>query len=183
MKLLKIGPQDALDDLEPCFDGLIQFHCANTPGAPPWRLMKAQCWQESRFNPLAVSPTGPVGLFQFTKATWGDWSKPGEDRRDVFVATGAAVRYMVNLTDWAKRHSIAGEEVIRFALGAYNQGQGNVGKAMALAANQGADPAIWANVATMMVQVVGDKRAAEVINYVIAILVRWEKYEAEGVKS
>ena len=58
MKIIRIGPQDALPDLAPCFDGLLEFHCGNTPGGVPWRLMKAQCRQESAFNPLAVSPTG-----------------------------------------------------------------------------------------------------------------------------
>lgn len=35
-----------------------------------YKLLKAQCWQESRFNPYAVSPAGARGLCQFMGLTW-----------------------------------------------------------------------------------------------------------------
>lgn len=38
-----------------------------------WRLLKAQAWQESRFNPDAVSPVGAKGLSQFMDRTWLEW--------------------------------------------------------------------------------------------------------------
>lgn len=180
MKILPIGPQDALDALEPCFDGLIQHHVNNTPGAFPWLLMKAQCWQESRFNPLAVSPTGPVGLYQFTRPTWIEWSMPGDDRRDVFRATGAAVRYMARLGAWVRTNSVTGEQVPRFALACYNQGQGNVRKAMEMCAVQGADPLQWGNIPHCLLPIIGPNRTEEVVGYVNAITERWAKYQAEG---
>jgi len=39
------------------------------PLGTDWRLLKAQCYQESRLNPLAVSPVGAFGLCQFMPAT------------------------------------------------------------------------------------------------------------------
>lgn len=56
------------------------------PGIP-WRLLKAQYWQESRFDPMAVSPAGAKGFAQLMPGT----------ARDVFRAinAGAASPFMV----------------------------------------------------------------------------------------
>lgn len=176
MRVVRIDPQDALPDLAPCYDSILQFWCANTPGAPPWKLMKAQARQESAFNPLAKSPTGPVGLFQFTRLTWEQYS-PGDDRRDIFKASGAAVRMMRDLYSWAQTHGVSGEQIPRFALGAYNQGQGNVTKSMQWAATQGADPANWTNIPPGLASIIGPGRTAEVVNYVNQIMAFWNEYE------
>ena len=181
MKIVRIGPQDALPDLAPCFDGILQFWCANIPGAPPWKLMKAQARQESAFNPVAVSPTGPLGLFQFTKLTWAQYSQPGDDRRDVYRATGAAAKMMRDLYAWAQKHGAAGDQVPRFALGAYNQGMGNIGKAMQWAATQGASPTEWGNIPQALSPIIGPSRTAEVVNYVNQIMVFWNEYENPAV--
>ena len=182
MNKVSIGPQGDLSDLEPCYDGLLQYHCSNNAGAPSWLQMKAQCWQESRFNPLAVSPTGPIGLFQFTKVTWVEWSMPMDDRRDVFKAAGAAVRYMTKLTGWARQLGVVGEQVPRFALGAYNQGQGNLRKAMEMCAVQGADPLQWGNIPHCLMPLIGPMRTEEVVTYVNAVLDRMALYIAQGAK-
>ena len=180
MKPIHIGPQDALPDLQPCYDGLLQWHCANVNAAPPWMLMKAQMGQESRFNPLAVSPTGPVGLFQFTAATWGDYSQPGDDRRDIFKMTGAAVRYMRALVLWAVNHNVSGDDVYRFALGAYNAGQGNLLKAMKAAEKSGADPWLWGNIPSALLGIVKPAKIEEVTSYVNRNMEQWKAYEASA---
>lgn len=179
MNKVAIGPQTDLSDLENCFDALIRHHVLSTPGAAPWLLMKAQAWQESRFNPLAQSPTGPLGLFQFAKLTWSDWSMPLDDRRDVFLATGAAVRYMASLWKWAATNSVTGDQLPRFALAAYNQGMGNLRKAMEMCAIQGADPLQWGNIPHCLLPIIGPARTEEVVLYVSAIMERWAKYQAE----
>lgn len=180
MKELRIGPQDALPDLEPCFDSLIKFHCGNTPEAPPWRFVKAQMKQESAFNPVAVSPTGPVGLGQFTRLTW-EGRRPGKDRRDVFDMTGAMVEEMSHHILWARARGCAGPHVYRFALACYNAGAGNVTKAMQLAANQGAGPFEWGNIPHVMVDIVGAAKVAEVTDYVNKVMAYWASYENPGV--
>ena len=42
------------------------------PIGTDWRLLKAQCYQESRLDPFAVSPAGASGLCQFMPGTWRD---------------------------------------------------------------------------------------------------------------
>ena len=43
---------------------------------PP--LLAAQIYQESGFNPKAVSPTGAEGIAQFEPGTWPNWSSPAD---------------------------------------------------------------------------------------------------------
>lgn len=89
-------------------------------------LLRKVGWNESRFNPNAQSPTGPIGMYQFTKQTGRamglNISDDGsvDDRKDPKLATYAAARLLKQLTD--KYH---GDE-LKAAL-AYNQGEGNDG--------------------------------------------------------
>lgn len=182
MNKVSVGPQSDLSDLESCFDGVLKFHCYTTPGAPDWRQMKAQCWQESRFNPVAVSTTGPVGLFQFSAVTWAEWSMPGDDRRDAYLNAGAATRYMAKLTAWARQHGVAGDQVPRFALGAFNAGMGNLRQAMEAASKAGADPLQWGNIPHSILAIVGPAKTEEIVNYVNRILERLAFYISQGTK-
>ena len=40
-----------------------------------WKVLKAQALAASSLNPRAVSAAGAKGLFQFTDATWREWSE------------------------------------------------------------------------------------------------------------
>jgi len=81
-------------------------------------LLVAQAWQESRFNPNAVSPTGAAGLFQFMPATAAEY---GVDVHDVESSTRGAMKYMGALL---KRFGGSKEK----ALAAYDWGEGNVAR-------------------------------------------------------
>lgn len=81
---------------------------------------------ESRLDPFAFSPGGAVGLWQFIPATakrFGlkiDWWV--DERRDVVLATDAALNYLEEL------HDRFGDWLL--ALAAYNWGEGNVSRAL-----------------------------------------------------
>ena len=93
---------------------------AATDTGASYDLLRKVGWVESRFNNDAVSPTGPVGSYQFTKATGrgtGLTIGDGVDaRKDPKKAAYAAGRLLKQLTD--KYH---GDE-LKAAL-AYNQGE------------------------------------------------------------
>lgn len=168
--------------LEPCFDGLFQFHCANTPGAPPWLFLKAVAKQESMFSPWAVSGTGPVGLGQFALATW-QARRPGKDRLDVFEMTGAMAEEYASHFHWARQHGVSESQIPRFALGCYNAGIGNITRAMLAVSAENMDPLEWGNIPHTLVQIVGPMKVEEVVNYVNNIMEFWARYEHPSQES
>jgi len=55
-------------------------------------LLKAQAWQESRFDPLAVSPAGAKGIAQFMPETAAIWKL--EDPFDIDLAIAKSAQYL-----------------------------------------------------------------------------------------
>jgi cell wall-associated NlpC family hydrolase len=86
--------------------------------------LAAQLYQESAFDPKAVSPAGAEGIAQFMPGTWPNWSSPqdGDGKQDVFSpadAIPAAARYDCAL---ARQVSKLGGDQIDNMLAAYNAG-------------------------------------------------------------
>ncbi|MCU0695531.1 MAG: transporter substrate-binding domain-containing protein [Myxococcaceae bacterium] len=105
-----------------------------------WRLMSAQAWRESQFNPKATSFVGARGLFQVMPATGQEM---GFTRLyDADTGAHAGIKYMHWLL---KRYepSLPLNERVRFSLAAYNAGFGRVEDARRLAVLLGLDPDVW----------------------------------------
>lgn len=122
------------------YDGLIKRF--STQYGFDWRLMAAQAWRESRFDPKATSWVGAQGLFQVMPAT----GKEMGFTRLYEPATGthAGIKYMATLL---KRFdpALPLDERVRFSLAAYNAGYGRVEDARRLAVDLKLDPDVWAN--------------------------------------
>jgi cell wall-associated NlpC family hydrolase len=91
-------------------------------------LLAAQLYQESAFDPKAVSPAGAEGIAQFLPGTWTSWTsaKDGDGRQDIFSpadAIPAAARYDCAL---ARQVSKTAGDQIDNMLAAYNAGPGAV---------------------------------------------------------
>lgn len=111
------------------YDALIASACE--AHGVPYDLLHKQLFKESSFNPMAVSPTGPRGLGQFTRATGKAYGLLTDD--DFFDPTksiDAAARYMKDNLKLAR-----GDELK--ALLYYNQGAGKSGQAQAAAYDRG----------------------------------------------
>lgn len=98
-----------------------------------WRRVKAQLWQESRFDADAVSPVGARGIAQFMPPTWADVCSrmalpDGASPFEPKYAIPACAWYMDTLRrQWtAKRSDV---ELWRLTLATYNTGMGNMLKA------------------------------------------------------
>ena len=94
------------------------------------QLLAAQLYQESRFEPNAVSPAGARGIAQFMPETWQRWGRDldGDGSADPFdpqEAIDAQGRLMCHLIRLAERSSVPGSEQ-SLALAAYNAGWGAV---------------------------------------------------------
>ncbi len=115
------------------YDGLFQ-KAADNHGVS-YDLLRKLAFNESSFNPKAKSPTGPLGLMQFTKGTakglglnvtGGD----DDDRYNPELAVDAAARH---LSDLIRKYD--GDE-LKAAL-AYNQGEGRNGAPQVQAYDKG----------------------------------------------
>jgi membrane-bound lytic murein transglycosylase F len=105
-----------------------------------WRLMAAQAYQESLFNPEAQSWAGARGLFQILPSTGLELGF--EDLNDPDAGIQAGVRYMYEILGRLEPR-VPLKHRLRFALAAYNAGFGHLQDARRLAAEEGLDPDKW----------------------------------------
>jgi membrane-bound lytic murein transglycosylase F len=105
-----------------------------------WRLIMAVMYQESRFDPGAVSWAGARGLLQVMPRTAADLGFTELDRPEVGIHAG--VRYLAWLRDQFDPTRYA-EDRIWFALAAYNTGLGHVLDARRVARQLGWNDHRW----------------------------------------
>ena len=105
-----------------------------------WRLITAQMYQESKFDPEATSWVGARGLMQIMPLTGRELGFT--DLQDPEKNIHAGVKYMYQLFN-RFGPKISMDERMRFALAAYNVGYGHVLDARRLAREKGWDPDRW----------------------------------------
>jgi len=111
-----------------------------------WRLLAAQCYQESTFDPKARSWAGAQGLMQIMPETARHLGLAAADVYDPEKNIAAATKYLDELRGHFSDISDP-KERDNFVLAAYNGGFFHIRDAMALARKHGDDPTRWANVA------------------------------------
>lgn len=157
-----------------------------------WRLLAAQCYQESTFDPNALSWAGARGLMQIMPATAQHLGVKVSQLSDPEQNIAAATRYLEELertfSDIANRRQRQD-----FILAAYNGGAHHIRDAMALARRDGHNPHIWGEVAPYVLRLSepryyqdplvknGYMRGSETVDYVRLIRQRYQQYR--GVKS
>jgi membrane-bound lytic murein transglycosylase F len=105
-----------------------------------WRLIVAQMYQESRFDPLAKSWVGALGLMQVMPRTAQQFGF--SDLQDPDVGLHAGVRYL----DWLQERfdpELPVQDHMWFALASYNAGVGHVRDARRLARKMGWNHNRW----------------------------------------
>jgi len=106
-----------------------------------WRLIASLSYQESRFNPSAVSWAGAFGIMQLMPGT-AEFLNVGFDS-SVQEHIAAGVRYLYWLDSRLSDEIPDDEERVRFVLASYNAGIGHVLDARRLAEKYGKDPNVW----------------------------------------
>ncbi|UHQ57038.1 MULTISPECIES: transporter substrate-binding domain-containing protein [Microbulbifer] len=171
------------DQLSP-YDSLVREHAARSDR--DWRMVVAQMYQESQFDPQARSFAGARGLMQVLPRTAGQMGIS-----DLFVPENniqAGVTYLDWLEDRFPR-DLDFDEKIYFTLAAYNAGHGHVRDARRLAEAMGKDPDRWfGHVEEAMLKLsepeyyrkarFGYVRGREPVNYVRQIRSRYLGYLA-----
>lgn len=152
-----------------------EFKSATLRYLPPgtdWRLLKAQCFQESRLNPLARSPVGAYGLCQFMPGTARDVGPHIGAAPDAFwlpeVSILGAGYYMGKLSNSWKaarppfdRHKLA--------LASYNAGIGHILKSQRLCDNA----RLYDDIVPPCLPKVTGFHSKETIDYTRLIVDRW----------
>lgn len=141
------------------------------PPGTDWRLLKAQCWQESRLEPLAVSPVGARGLCQFMAATAREVGDALREPLEAFwlpeVSIRAAGYYMGRLhRTWSAPRPAMDRYML--AAASYNAGAGHLIQAQRLCDGQ----PLYRQIIPCLPQVTGH-HAAETTGYVRNIVGRW----------
>jgi membrane-bound lytic murein transglycosylase F len=119
-----------------------QFQAAAKDNNLDWRLLAAVAYQESHWNPLAVSPTGVRGIMMLTKVTAEQLGV--EERTDPVESIDGGARYLRTLFD--KFADLPQPNRTWLALAAYNVGYGHVKDAQWLTEQSGGDPTQWTDV-------------------------------------
>jgi len=149
-----------------------------------WRLMAAQAYQESLFDPDAESWAGARGVFQLLPSTGLELGF--EDLSDPDSGIHAGVRYMHQILERLEPR-VALKHRLRFALAAYNAGFGHLQDARRLAAEQGLDPDKWFGHTEKAMLLLGQPRyyqrarhgyvrGSETVRYVSEIQNRYDHY-------
>jgi len=149
-----------------------------------WRLIVAQMYQESRFNPTAKSWVGAQGLMQVMPRTAKEMGISNLKQPEPGIKAG--VQYL----NWVRNRfeeELNIKDRMWFTLAAYNAGQGHVKDARRLAKQQGLNPNRWFdNVEKAMLLLSKRKhfkkarhgyvRGREPVNYVRKIRNRYRAY-------
>ena len=172
------------------YDGFFQRYASTIRW--DWRLLAAQCYQESTFDPKARSWAGACGLMQIMPGTADHLGLSRANIYDPEQNIAAAVRYLAelerNFSD-IREHS----ERTKFVLAAYNGGHFHIRDAMALARKNGRNANNWREVESFVLGLSqpqyyndpvvknGYMRGSETVDYVRKIHERWNGYR--GVKT
>lgn len=172
------------------YDHLFMKHCRAIRW--DWKLMAAQCYQESTFDPNAKSWAGACGLMQIMPGTADMLGLPRSKMFDPESNIEAAARFLGQLD---RKFSDIGDrqERISFILAGYNGGPHHVRDAMALARRDGHNASRWREVAPYILKLSDPKyyrdpivkngymRGSETVDYVDKIRSRWASYR--GVRT
>jgi membrane-bound lytic murein transglycosylase F len=157
-----------------------------------WRLMAAQCYQESTFDPKAVSFAGAKGLMQIMPGTADHLGVPRSKLYEPEANIAAAAKYIKQLQNtFADIHDHY--ERTNFVLASYNGGAHHIRDAMNLAKRDGKNPHRWSDVSPYVLKLAtpqyyndpivkyGYMRGSETVDYVQRIRQRHAGYQ--GVKT
>ncbi len=189
--VVRLARDQALESLEgqiSPYDNLVQKY--SDEYGFDWRLITAQMFQESRFNPKARSLSGARGLMQLMPRTARSLGIRDLGKPDNSIMAG--IKYM----DWLRDRfsdKLPISERLWFSLAAYNAGVGHVQDARRLAKSIGRDPDRWFSHTETAMLLLSEKKYArkarygyvngkEPVNYVRDIKQRFEAYTELGDK-
>lgn len=170
------------------YDSLIKMYADTLKW--DWRLLAAQIYKESKFNPDAESWAGAIGLLQLLPATAEENGVKVQDLTDPTENLKAGVAHLLWLKNYFSDVVEDSQERVKFILAAYNVGHGHVMDAIRLSEKYGANPNVWeGNVSDYLLKKANSKyfndevvqfgycRGIEPVTYVSNIFSIYENYQ------
>ena len=173
------------DDLSP-YDEVVRGEVQEVAdGAFDWRLVVAQMYQESGFDPESSSYAGARGLLQVLPRTAREVGADPTRLHEPSSNIRAGVRYLE--WTWNRFPDLAPGPRLWFALASYNAGVGHVREARRVARQQNLDANAWFNNVERAMLLLAEEpwasqsmhgfvRAAEPVRYVRQIRDRYRAY-------
>ncbi len=167
------------------YDGLFQKYAPIAQW--DWRLIAAQCYQESAFDKNAKSWAGACGLMQIMPSTANTIGLNLSEIYEPEANIAAATKYIAFLNKKFQDIPNAKERRL-FVLASYNGGFFHIRDAMSLARKNGRNAYKWSDVSEYILKLSqpeyfrdpivkhGYMRGAETVAYVESICTRWAKY-------
>ncbi|MDH5776647.1 MAG: transglycosylase SLT domain-containing protein, partial [Gammaproteobacteria bacterium] len=123
----------------------LMFEKAGMESKLDWRLLASVAYQESHWNPHAVSPTGVRGIMMLTRRTAKQMkvSNRVDAKESIF---GGANYLKIMHEKVTKEYGVKGKDQVWFALAAYNVGFGHLTDARMLTKLRGGNPDLWTDV-------------------------------------
>lgn len=169
-KAIKIGVTKYQNEYKDAINVLWKHGKQITPTIDIISFLIAQAVQESRFNPVAVSPAGAVGIAQFMPSTAKQIGeelktklalfKDGFDRENPIQSIWAQTYYMNKLFKTWDLGRVDSER-LKLAFASYNAGTGNIIDAQKASKNL----TFWNDIKTHLSKITG-KNSLETIGYV-----------------
>lgn len=153
-----------------------------------WKLLAAQVYQESKFDPNVKSWAGAIGLMQMMEPTAHEFGATNLYDPEQSLAAGG--KFIQWLQRNFKKYVADSVERQKFVLAAYNVGIGHMEDAIKLTKKYGGDPSVWEDNVEKYLLLKSQKkyyndpvvkygycRGQEPVNYVKEILERYQQYE------
>ena len=135
-----------------------------------WRLLSAIIYHESKFINESCSARGAVGLMQIHNEKYSV-----DTLLDPAVNISIGTKYLTYLSGMFAEHGADSAECLKFALAAYNAGEGNILKCIRYTEERGADPTRWDNIVET-IPTIPDFHGRETIAYVRDVLDTYNEY-------
>lgn len=149
--IARLKPQDIAEFLQEIQSTLPryrqEFRNAQASSGIDWRLLAAIAYQESKWDPVATSPTGVRGMMMLTEDTADRLGV--NNRLDPKQSIHAGAKYVATLRDQLP-DEVREPDRTWLALAAYNLGMGHLNGARHFAIGMKRDPNAWYDMKTVL---------------------------------
>ncbi|MBQ9891603.1 MAG: transglycosylase SLT domain-containing protein [Bacteroidales bacterium] len=150
------------------YDSLIKVYASRMGW--DWRLLASVIYHESRFSMSAASNRGAIGLMQVVPNHYS-----ADSLMDPSTNLQAGTNYLLKLENMFRSSSADSLECVKFAVAAYNAGEGRIKNCLKFALEKNVDATKWDNVVELFPEM-EDFDGRQTAAYVDGVISTWYAY-------